>query len=54
MESIGTTKTWDGFTKASEVPMSSSTGAKLTDREKRRKKRAMIKKLEEWYDKGFD
>ena len=52
MESIGSTKTWDGFTKASEVP-SQSTGAKLTDREKRRKKRAMIKKLEEWYDKGL-
>ena len=52
MESIGSTKTWDGFAKASEVP-SQSTGAKLTDREKRRKKRAMIKKLEEWYDKGL-
>jgi hypothetical protein len=52
MESIGSTKTWDGFTKVSEVP-SQSTGAKLTDREKRRKKRAMIKKLEEWYEKGL-
>lgn len=52
MESIGSTKTWDGFTKASEVP-NQSTGAKLSEREKRRKKRAMIKKLEEWYEKGL-
>ena len=52
MESIGSTKTWDGFTKASEVP-NQSTGAKLSDREKRRKKRAMIKKLDEWYEKGL-
>ena len=34
-----------------EVPLSSA--PKLTDREKRRKKRAMIKKLEEWHDKGL-
>ena len=52
MESIGSTKTWDGFTKASEVP-NQSTGAKLSEREKRRKKRAMIKKLDEWYEKGL-
>jgi hypothetical protein len=44
--------TWDGFTKVSEVPMTSSQ-PKMNDREKRRKKRAMIKKLEEWYDKGL-
>ena len=53
LESVGNTKTWDGFTKTNEVPMNASTGSKLSDREKRRKKRAMIKKLSEWYEKGL-
>jgi hypothetical protein len=53
LESVGTTKTWDGFSKTNEVPINASTGSKLSDREKRRKKRAMIKKLEEWYEKGL-
>lgn len=52
MDSIGSTKTWDGFTKVNDIP-NNSTGAKLSEREKRRKKRAMIKKLEEWYEKGL-
>ena len=52
MDSIGNTKTWDGFTKTNEVPLSSSS-SKMNDREKRRKKRAMIKKLDEWRDKGL-
>jgi hypothetical protein len=51
-ESMGNTKTWDGFTKINEVPLDRGSSAKMTDREKRRKKRAMIKKLEEWYEKG--
>lgn len=51
-DSMGTTKTWDGFSKMNDIPASASSGAKMTDREKRRKKRAMIKKLEEWYEKG--
>jgi hypothetical protein len=50
-DSMGNTKTWDGFTKIGEVPQSSTRS--LSDREKRRKKRAMIQKLEEWYEKGF-
>ena len=48
-------KTWDGFSKmGSEIPLksTSSSSANMTDREKRRKKRMMIKKLEEWYEKG--
>ena len=53
MDSIGSSKTWDGFTKTNEVPNVSSGNSKLTEREKRRKKRAMIKKLEEWYEKGL-
>ena len=51
-ESIGSTKTWDGYSKLNEIPLNEDrSSAKLNEREKRRKKRAMIKKLEEWYDK---
>jgi hypothetical protein len=53
-ESIGNTKTWDGFSKMNEIPVSSSTAnIKMSDRERRRKMRTMIKKLEEWYAKGL-
>jgi hypothetical protein len=53
-ESIGNTKTWDGFTKMNEIPVSSSTSnMKMTDRDRRRKMRHMIKKLEEWHAKGL-
>jgi hypothetical protein len=57
-ESVGTTKTWDGFSKINEVPVnefasSSSASSKMNEREKRRKKRLMIKKLDEWYEKGL-
>lgn len=50
----GRTQTWDGFSKIQEeVPKPvHRTSAHLTDREKRRKKRIMIKKLEEWAEKG--
>jgi hypothetical protein len=52
VESMGNAKTWDGFTKVSEIPVTGSAPTKMTDRERRRKKRMMIKKLEEWYEKG--
>lgn len=52
-ESIGNTKTWDGFSKMNEIPMNNNSVPRMNDREKRRKKRLMIKKLEEWYDKGL-
>lgn len=50
-----TSKTWDGYSKmGADIPMKSSGSgsANLSEREKRRKKRMMIKKLEEWYEKG--
>jgi hypothetical protein len=56
VESIGNTKTWDGFAKLNEVPVGEGTRApsvNLTEREKRRKKRAMIKNLEQWHEKGL-
>jgi hypothetical protein len=47
----GNTKTWDGYSKmSSDIPMQSA--AKMSDRERRRKKNAMLKKLDEWYEKG--
>lgn len=52
VESIGKTSTWDGYSKMNDIPMESSS-SKMSDREKRRKKRLMIKKLEEWYEKGL-
>jgi hypothetical protein len=51
---MGNSKTWDGFSKINEIPQSfGSSGSSLSDREKRRKKRMMIKKIEEWYEKGL-
>ena len=53
-ESIGNSKTWDGFSKVNDIPFDKASAApKMNDRDKRRKKRAMIKKLEEWYEKGL-
>ena len=52
--SMGSAKTWDGFSKMNEIPNGGAGygASKLSDREKRRKKRLMLKKLEEWYEKG--
>ena len=36
-ESIGNTKTWDGFSKMNDIPATDMPSAKMTDREKRRK-----------------
>lgn len=53
LDSIGNPKTWDGFSKTNEIPIKDiNSGNRLSEREKRRRKRAMIKKLEEWKDKG--
>jgi hypothetical protein len=50
-DSAGNTNTWDGYSKMNDIP-TSSTGTKLNEREKSRKKRQMLKKMEEWYSKG--
>jgi hypothetical protein len=51
VDSMGNTKTWDGFSKmAADIPASNM--PKMSDRERRRKKNAMLKKLDEWYEKG--
>jgi hypothetical protein len=51
-ESVGNTSTWDGFSKMNDIPMENSSSSRMTERDKRRKKRIMIKKLDEWYEKG--
>jgi len=49
-------KTWDGFTKLGSIGGFNDKSAQanaMTDREKRRKKRAMLKALESWHEKGL-
>jgi len=53
-ESIGSSTTWDGYSKVNNIPSNAGkSGPTMNEREKRRKKRLMIKKLEEWYEKGL-
>ena len=54
-DSVGNAKTWDGFSKMSEMPMNDDIKVNTTmnERDQRRKKRAMLKKLDEWYEKGL-
>jgi hypothetical protein len=53
-ETGGSSKTWDGFSKMNEMPLEDDikVNTSMSDREKRRKKRAMLKKLDDWYEKG--
>jgi len=48
----GTNKTWDGFMKFNDIP-DRPVQPRMSDREKLRKKRMMIKRLDEWRDKGL-
>ena len=50
----GNTKTWDGFTKFSDIPEPADRplNPRISDREKLRKKKMMIKRLDEWREKG--
>jgi len=71
-ESIGNNKTWDGFSKMTDIPLNNISGGignffsssssasapaasstNISDRDRRRKQRMMIKKMEEWYEKGL-
>jgi hypothetical protein len=54
VDSMGNTKTWDGFTKMNDVPSNKTyVSSNLSEREKRRKKRAMLSSLNDWYEKGI-
>jgi hypothetical protein len=48
----GTNKTWDGFMKFNDIP-DRPVQSRMTDREKLRKKRLMMKRLDEWREKGL-
>jgi hypothetical protein len=48
-----TARTWDGFTKMNDIPVEPTKVNVLTDREKSKKKRIMLKRLEEWQKKGL-
>ncbi len=54
-EGIGKTSTWDGFMKLnSDVPEKTPHPiSNMSDREKNRKKRSMIKSLNDWQEKGI-
>jgi hypothetical protein len=52
----GNTKTWDGYMKFNDIPTTGGEApvqTKMTEREKLRKKKLMIKRLEEWRQKGL-
>ncbi len=50
----GNTKTWDGYMKFNDIPTTDApVQTKMTEREKLRKKKLMIKRLEEWRQKGL-
>ena len=48
----GTNKTWDGFVKFNDIP-DRPVQPRMSDREKLRKKCMMIKRLDEWREKGL-
>jgi len=51
----GNRQTWDGYSKVSEVPARnvSFMPTTLSERERRRKKRTMLRNLDDWYEKGL-
>jgi len=53
VESIGNQSTWDGFAKMNEVPIQNERQLPMNEREKRRKKRQMLKNLQQWAEKGI-
>ena len=53
VESIGKSSTWDGFVKMNEIPEEKPIPTNLSERDKKRKKRQMIKSLNEWSEKGY-
>lgn len=54
MGSVGNTSTWDGFMKMSETPHDTSKPAiSMNERDRKRKKRHMLKSLDDWANKGL-
>ena len=53
VEDMGNMNSWDGFSKVNEIPSDKGNiRTTLSEREVRRKKRFMLKKMEEWQEKG--
>ena len=52
--SSGNTKSWDGYGKISDIPEPADRpiNTRISEREKLRKKKMMIKRLDEWREKG--
>lgn len=48
----GTSKTWDGFGKFADIP-GTAAGKQMTDRERKRKKKHMMRELDKWAEKGL-
>tara|TARA_A200000113_G_C8832951_1_gene344318 strand:- start:5 stop:1387 length:1383 start_codon:yes stop_codon:yes gene_type:complete len=54
VESIGKNTTWDGFMKINEVPEHvSKPTTTMSERDKKRKKRSMLKSISDWQEKGY-
>lgn len=54
VEDMGNMNSWDGFSKVNEIPSNKGNiRTTLSEREIRRKKRFMLKKMEEWQEKGL-
>lgn len=51
-ETSGTSSTWDGFMKFNDIPDAKPVQTRMTEREKLRKKKMMISRLNEWKEKG--
>ena len=51
----GNRQTWDGYSKINEVPQRNAAfvPTTLSERERRRKKRTMLRNLDDWYEKGL-
>ena len=51
----GNRQTWDGYSKINDVPSRnvSFVPTTLTERERRRKKRTMLRNMDDWYEKGL-
>ena len=55
MSSIGNNKTWDGFKKIDETSIfdAAPPTQNMSDRDRRKKKRHMLKCIEQWQEKGY-
>lgn len=53
LDSVGKTNTWDGFMKFNNVPAMDRPVPSLSERDRKRKKRQMLKSIQDWESKGW-